>query len=191
MTKKKNDIKSKFNMFLNMNILADVLLLIFGVFLVFDPDQSAKTIGMIIGFLLVFYAATIIYTYISRNGARLYSMNIVFGTLIALLGIVLIVWPYTLFSFITTCLGLYLIVAGAIKINYAFWLKKGEEETWIITLVTGLMLVIVSCILMFSNFITLTLIQILGVFLICSTVLNLMDTVLFKKRSKEIVKIFW
>lgn len=188
---KKNSIKNKFNMFLNINILADVFLALFGIFLLFDPETTNKVIGSIVGCLLIFYAATLIYTYISRNGAKLYSLNIIFGVLIALLGIVLIVYPYSVMSFITTCIGLFLIVNGASKINYALWLRKGQEETWVITLATGILLIAISLVFMFTDFVALALTQVLGIFLLCAAAINLMDAILFRKRSKEIVKIFW
>ncbi len=191
MFRRKNDVSGKFNMFLNLGLLADAVLAIFGVFLLFMPNVTNKVAGTVIGVLLMFHAASMIYTYVSRDGAKLYSFNLIFGSLIALIGLILIVSPYTLMSFVTNCIGFFLIVTGASKINYAFWLRKGEEETWLITLTTGVLLIVISLIFMLNTFIVLALTQILGIFLICSSLINIMESVLFKKRSKEIVKIFW
>lgn len=188
---KKTDILNRFNSMLSINIFADIVIIVLGIFLFFEPSLTNKIIGSLIGGALIIYAASMIYSYISRDGAKLYSLNIIFGTVIALIGLLLIVYPYTVIDFIKIALGIYIMITGATKINYAMWLKKGKEESWLITLLTGLLLIGVSLIFMFSSFITITITRVIGIFLICSSVLNIMDVMLFKKRSKEIVKIFW
>ena len=94
-------------------------------------------------------------------------------------------------SFVTVCLGLFVIVNGATKINYGVWLKKGNEDSWLVTLVTGIFLVVLGIMLVFNPFSALTLTQLSGAFLMIVGVLNVSDTILFKKRSKEIMDIFW
>ena len=94
-------------------------------------------------------------------------------------------------NFVTVCLGLFIIVNGISKINYGMWLKRGNEESWLVTLVTGAFLVTIGIMLVFNPFTALTLTQIAGAFLIITGVLNLSDTILFKNRAKQIMEIFW
>lgn len=188
---KKKEKNGIFNKLILINIVIDVIIIIFGCFLLFKPSISNKIIGILCGILLLCWAGSLIFSYIKRDGAKLYSLNIVFGSLIGVLGLVLILYPYTVITFVQVCIGLFLLVNGATKINYGLWLKKGNEETWIITLITGLFMIVISLLLMFTNIVAYSITQLIGIFLIISSILNLSDAILFKKRSKEIVKIFW
>ncbi|MFI3261015.1 MAG: DUF308 domain-containing protein [bacterium] len=193
MARKSNDVNKIFDKMLMINICTDVLLLLFGIFLLTKPDVSYKIMGAITGLFLLVWAGSMIYSYITRDGAKLYSLNLIFGSLIGLLGLVLIVFPYSLIEFVSNCIGLYLLINGASKINYGLWLRKGKEETWLITITTGGLLIFLSLLIIFffDNFLVLAIPQVIGMFIIMSTALNIMETVLLKKRSKEIVKIFW
>ncbi len=132
-----------------------------------------------------------IYKYFHREGAKLYNLNLVFGVIYAVLGVVIILVPSSVVEFITICLGIYMIVNGASKVNYALWLKRGNEDSWLITLATGILVAIVGVLVIFNPFASLTLTKLAGAFLIITGILDFMDTILFKNRSKEIMEIFW
>lgn len=185
----KKGINAKFNMFLNINLVGDALLALFGIILLF-ADVEYSLIGLIGGLLFAYYAAVLIYTFISRNGAKLYFLNVGFGAIMAIIALVMIAGSATS-DFLMNTIGVFFIVNGASKINYALWLKRGEEETWIITIATGAMLVVISLIFMLSEFYNIDSVVLVGIFLLCGSAINLMNVILFKQRSKEIVNIFW
>lgn len=187
----KNSISSRFNRMLLYSMITAVITGIFGLILLFMPDLTNKVVGILVGIIFLVSGVNAIYKYFHRDGAKLYSLNIIFGVLYAVLGVVIIVYPFSVMTFVTICLGLYLIVSGAVKANYAFWLKRGNEDTWLITLASGIMLVIFGILVMFNPFISLKLTQLAGVFLLIVSVLDLTDTILFKKRANEIMNIFW
>ncbi len=187
----KNSISSRFNRMLLYSMITAVITGIFGLILLFMPDLTNKVVGILVGIIFLVSGVNAIYKYFHRDGAKLYSLNIIFGVLYAVLGVVIIVYPFSVMTFVTICLGLYLIVSGAVKANYAFWLKRGNEDTWLITLASGIMLVIFGILVMFNPFISLKLTQLAGAFLLIVSVLDLTDTILFKKRANEIMNIFW
>ena len=180
-----------FNQLLNMNLAVEVIMIILGFVMFFNPAMSNKAIGIVVGVILLLSASSLIYNYISRDGAKIYSLNLIFGLLVGLLGLVLIVYPYSLIDFVINCIGIYMIINGAVKINHGLWLRKGKEESWLIVVSSGILLIFISLVFIFSTFVSLTITRVIGIFLIISGALSLMDTILFKKRSKEIVKIFW
>lgn len=187
----RKSIDNKFNKMLWYSIITSVVTLILGIVLLFLPEATNKAVGIMVGVIFVLSGINAIYKYFHRDGAKLYSLNIVFGIIFSLLGVVIILYPFSVMSFVTICLGLYLVVSGAMKVNYAFWLKKGNEESWLITLVTGILLIIFGIMVMFNPFVSLTLTKLVGIFLIIVAILDITDAVLFKKRSKEIMDIFW
>ena len=187
----KNSIENVYNKMIIYSLITAILSIIVGLVLVFLPAVSNKVVGIIIGVIFLIFGINAIYKYFHRDGAKIYSLNIVFGVLYSILGVVIILYPYSVMSFVTVCLGLFVIINGATKINYGIWLKRGSEDSWLVTLVTGIFLVVLGIMLVFNPFSALTLTQISGAFLMIVGVLNVSDTILFKKRSKEIMDIFW
>lgn len=187
----KNSIENVYNRMIIYSLITAIASILVGLVLVFLPAISNKVVGIIVGVVFLAFGINAVYKYFHRDGAKIYSLNIVFGVLYSILGVVIILYPYSVMSFVTVCLGLFVIVNGATKINYGVWLKKGNEDSWLVTLVTGIFLVVLGIMLVFNPFSALTLTQLSGAFLMIVGVLNVSDTILFKKRSKEIMDIFW
>ena len=187
----KNSISNKFNKMLMYSIITSVITSIIGLILIFMPEATNKVVGILVGIIFLLSGINSIYKYFHRDGAKLYSLNIMFGILYSILGVVIILYPFSVMSFVTICLGIYLLVNGATKVNYSFWLKKGNEASWSITLATGALLIIFGILVMFNPFVGLTLTKLAGSFLLVVAVLDITDTILFKKRAQEIMDIFW
>ena len=187
----KKSIENVYNSMIIYSILTSILSIIIGLVLMFLPAVSNKVVGIIVGIVFLAFGINSVYKYFHRDGAKIYSLNLIFGVLYSILGIVIIIYPFSVMNFVTVCLGLFIIVNGISKINYGMWLKRGNEESWLVTLVTGAFLVTIGIMLVFNPFTALTLTQIAGAFLIITGVLNLSDTILFKNRAKQIMEIFW
>lgn len=187
----KKSIENVYNRMIIYSILTSILSIIIGLVLIFLPVVSNKVVGIIVGIVFLAFGINSVYKYFHRDGAKIYSLNLIFGVLYSILGIVIIIYPFSVMNFVTVCLGLFIIVNGISKINYGMWLKRGNEESWLVTLVTGAFLVTIGIMLVFNPFTALTLTQIAGAFLIITGVLNLSDTILFKNRAKQIMEIFW
>ena len=187
----KNSIENVYNRMIIYSLLTAILAILVGLTLIFLPSVSNKIVGIIMGVVILIFGINAVYKYFHRDGAKIYSLNIVFGVLYSILGVVIILYPFSVMEFVTVCLGIFIIINGATKINYGVWLKKGNEDSWLVTLVTGIFLVIIGIMLVFNPFASLTLTQLCGAFLIIVGILNVSDTVLFKKRAKEIMEIFW
>ena len=187
----KKSIENVYNRMIIYSILTSILSIIIGLVLIFLPAVSNKVVGVIVGIVFLAFGINSVYNYFHRDGAKIYSLNLIFGVLYSILGIVIIIYPFSVMNFVTVCLGLFIIVNGISKINYGMWLKRGNEESWLVTLVTGAFLVTIGIMLVFNPFTALTLTQIAGAFLIITGVLNLSDTILFKNRAKQIMEIFW
>ncbi len=187
----KNSIENMYKRMIMYSIITALLTVIVGIVLLLVPELSGKVLGVIVGIIFLIEGLNSIYKYFNRDGAKLYNMNLVFGVIYALLGVVIILAPSSVVEFITICLGIFMIVNGASKVNYALWLKRGGEDSWLVTLATGILIAVVGVLVIFNPFASLTLTKLAGVFLIITGVLDFTDTILFKNRSKEIMEIFW
>ena len=184
-------IGERFSKMLSYSIITSIVIALIGVVLLFMPRLSNKLIGVILGTLFLLYGITTIYKYITRNGAKLYSLNLVYGIIISLIGVIIILAPFSVTSFLTICLGLHLIVMGLNKITYGVWFKIGNHSSWLITLVIGIMLIIFGILVLANPFASLTITKLVGSFLILASILDITDLILLKNKSDEITKIFW
>lgn len=184
-------LSDRFNKFILLSMITTIIIALVGTVLIFLPEISNKLIGLICGALFILSGINTIYKYISRNGAKLYSLNLLFGIMSLLIGAVIILVPFSATTFLTICLGLYLIIIGANKITYGVWFKIGDDASWLITFVIGIMLVIFGILVLSNPFASLTITQLVGAFLVLSSILDMTDLVLLKNRADEITKIFW
>lgn len=184
-------ISDRFNKFMTLSIICSVIIALIGGVLLFLPELSNKLIGIISGVLFILSGINTIYKYFCRNGAKLYSLNLLYGIIILLIGVIIILVPFSVTTFLTIWLGLYLIIFGVNKITYGVWFKIGNDSSWLITFVIGIMLTIFGILVLANPFSSLTVTQVVGSFLILSSILDLTDLVLLKKRANEITKIFW
>lgn len=184
-------VERRFNKMINANVIVSLIMLFVGIILLLNPDFSNKFIGILVGVTFIFSGVNMIYDFVKRDGAKLYSFNIMFGIMAVLLGILLIVYPYSLMKFVTICLGIYFIVYGALKINYSVWFKIGGEDSWVLNLVMGILIIVFGILIMTNPFASLTVTQLIGIFLIIMAILEVTDSILFKKRANDIMKIFW
>ena len=187
----KNSIENVYNRMIIYSLITSILSIIVGLVLIFLPTVSNKVVGIIVGVIILIFGINAVYKYFHRDGAKIYSLNIVFGVLYSILGVVIILYPFSVMEFVTVCLGLFIIINGATKVNYGLWLKRGNEDSWLVTFVTGIFLVVLGIMVVFNPFSAFTVTQISGAFLIIVGILNVSDTILFKKRAKEIMEIFW
>lgn len=187
----KNSVENMYNRMIAYSVLTSLVTAVMGVVLLFLPSLTNKVVGIITGIIFLLSGLNSIYKYFHREGAKIYSLNLVFGVLYILLGGIIIVYPFSVVDFITICLGIYMIINGLSKMNYAVWLKKGEEDSWLVTLVSGILIAVIGILVVFNPFASLTITKLAGAFLIITGVIDLTDTILFKKRSKEIMDIFW
>ena len=187
----KNSPENRFKRMINYSLILGVLTLLFGILILCMPKATNKVVGVVTGIVFLLSGIMSIYKYFKRDGAKLYALNLIYGILYSILGIVIMVYPFSVMTFVTVCLGIYLVITGALKLNYAFWLKKGSEESWPIILATGILLIIIGILVMFNPFLQLTVTKLVGIFLILEAVLDITSIILFKRRAKEIKNIFW
>lgn len=181
----------RFRKLMTTSLASSILLLIVGLVMFFIPGLTNKIIGIVIGVMMLVSGSNMVYKYMKRDGAKLYSFNMIFGIILFALGLIVTLVPFSVSSFVTVCLGLYLIVIGANKITYGVWFKIGNDPSWLITVVIGGMLILFGILVIVNPFSMLTITKLVGVFFIISSILDITDTILLRKRRDEITKIFW
>lgn len=185
-------VSDRFKRNLAASIVNGLIMIVVGLFIYLFPDLTKRIISGIIGGLLVLTSVFLISKYINRKGAKLYSYNLLFGLIFLCLGTIMIIFPNLVFNNLVIFLGLYLILLGAVKISYGIWFKVGSDDSWLITFTVGIILILFGLILISNPFETiLTITQVIGLFLILTGVIEVVNNILVYKKTKDITKIFW
>ncbi|MBR4231159.1 MAG: DUF308 domain-containing protein [Bacilli bacterium] len=176
---------------LNFSIFLELLILIAGCSMLFIKNLDIKTVGYICGGICFVYCINVLFKFLKKDGAKLYRFNWLFALIHLALGLLIILVPYTVNSFVVVIFGVYLIAIGSNKVNYAVWFKIADDSSWFLTMFIGIMLVVFGFLIIINPFANLTLIQLISYFIILASVLDLTDTIMIKRRAERIIKLFW
>lgn len=118
----------------NGYIAVSVLLAALGVLLVAKPTFSVNAIGVICGILLSVFGIIKLVGYFSNDPYRLaFQYDMPFGIMLIVLGIIMLVNPGKLVSFICIVLGLWVLISSLFNIQTSLEAKKfGISQWWIV-----------------------------------------------------------
>lgn len=161
------------------NLSKTLILGLVGLVLLLIPGTLNKIIGILIGaaLLIVGVLAIIKYTKEKEEGSNL---NLVSGILYSVLGVIIIIYPYSIINLVTICLGVYLVINGLLKLKLAFNLKNVTDK-WIGTLIMSIITVILGILLIFNPFAGITITKLAGAFLVVVAIFDLIDTYIIEK----------
>lgn len=172
----KNNLKS--------SVLTSLLLVVLGILLVFESELTIKTISYVIGAVLVAAGTFALIRYINNNkkGFETSELDILYGIVTIVLGILVIANPHAIASIIPIVLGIAIIISSAVKIQYAFDLKNSENDLWKTTMVIAVVGTICGIVLLFNPFEGAVMImKIVGIFILIYAILDLISTYIIKR----------
>ncbi len=181
-----------FNKLLNISFLMIALDIIVGGLFVFYTDIATSVATVVAGCLVLVHGifALIDYFYVGMF-FKFLMYKFIPGIALILLGIVMIINPIDFISFLGIGVGIWLLVVGVESLSYAIRLWKFKEEIASLILFIGFCAVIMGILSMinpFSRFMLLP--KLIGMFVIANGLLNIVQLMLFKKRSKNIIELF-
>ncbi len=115
-------------------IIISAAFCILGIFLIAIPEFSVSFFGILCGALLIVFGCVRLLGYFSRDLYRLaFQYDLVFGILFLVLGVLLLLYPKSLLSFLSLALGVFILSDGLFKIRIAVEAKQfGIREWWLI-----------------------------------------------------------
>lgn len=174
---------------LKSTIVNSILLLIFGILLIVQSEATILTISYILGGILVAIGAIAILKFVRKiddieNSGN--GLNIVYGIVCVIMGILVIRNPQTIASIIPFIIGIIIIINSATKLQYSLELKRQENDLWTSTLILSIVMTICGVTLIFNPFkgaVFLT--RIVGVFILIYSILDLISTMVIKNSFKK------
>lgn len=115
-------------------IAVSILLAVLGIVLIAWPTFSVNALGVICGILLILFGGVKLVGYFSKDLYRLaFQYDMPFGILLIILGIIMLIHPGNLASFICVVFGLSVLISSLFNIQTALGAKKfGINQWWLI-----------------------------------------------------------
>lgn len=115
-------------------IAVSILLAVLGIVLIAWPTFSVNALGVICGILLILFGGVKLVGYFSKDLYRLaFQYDMPFGILLIILGIIMLIHPGNLASFICVVFGLSVLISSLFNIQTALDAKKfGVNQWWLI-----------------------------------------------------------
>lgn len=174
--------------FFKSSIISSVVLMILGVLLMLQSEATIITISYIIGTLLIALGALAIIKFIRNTSSEIRNdLDIVYGTVTIILGVIVIYNPEAIASIIPIIIGIGIVISSATKLQYAFELKANDNRQWKLSMIISIISAICGVVLICNPFKgAVVIMQIIGAFIIAYSILDIISTITIKKNVEAI-----
>lgn len=175
------------NKLLKSSIWSSIALAVLGLLLIFYSELTIISISYVIGGILIAIGVIALIKYISNINKDIKNeIDIVYGIVTIILGIIVISNPKAIASIIPFVLGVLIVINSTAKIDYSFKLKKNKNKLWVSTLIVALVALVCGVLLIFNPFTGAEFItKIIGVILLIYAILDIVSTIRISKVLKE------
>lgn len=139
--------------FFRSSIISSLILMALGLLLIFQSEATILMISYVIGGILIAIGVIAIIQFIQNVGKEQKNeLDIVYGVVCIILGIIVIKNPEAIASIIPVILGISIILSSATKLQYAIELRANQNRLWKTTLILSLISTLCGIVLLFNPF---------------------------------------
>lgn len=169
------------------SICTSILLLLFGIMLLFKSDGTIVAISYMLGGALIVLGIIALIKYISKGSENSNSLNVIYGTITTIFGILIILNPTAIATIIPFVIGIGILINSSIKLVYAMELKNKEDNIWKSTTIMNAIGALCGILILFNPFKTSVLIfKIIGIIIIIYATMDLVSSYQLKKDINNI-----
>lgn len=156
-------------------IIISIALCILGIILIIVPEFSTSILGILCGIILTLFGVIKLIGFFSKDLYRLaFQYDLALGIMMIIIGIIMLVHPGSLMTFICITLGISFLADGMFKIQIALDSKLFGIQRWWLILICAILTGICGSILIFRpSESSSVLAVILGISLLAEGFLNL------------------
>ena len=180
--------KTLMNKIFKSSILGALALVVLGILLIFESEATIVTISYVIGGILVAIGVLALlkfYKEVKENDDT--GMDLVYGIISIILGIVVISNPKAVASIIPIIMGLLIILNSGTKLQYSIELKKNNNNLWKSTMILSLISTLCGVLLIFNPFKGAAfLTRLIGFLILLYAILDIISTKAIKNTVKKI-----
>ena len=161
------------------SFVASILLIIFAIVLLINPDNFIPTAINVFGYVAIFLGILNLVFYLRLpKENRIYSKNLSTSILLILFGIIAFIETSILQEMITIILGGYLIFRNAFRIELAFMLQDKVKGIWVSCLIISAINLILGFLIVINPFTTISINWYLGIMVMISEGLLILENIL-------------
>ena len=170
------------------SILTSLSLFILGVLLLVASEATIISISYIIGSIFVLLGVFGIIRYIRTfNSSDRNELDLIYGIVTVMLGLLVISNPKAIAGIIPFILGIIIIISSAAKLHYAFQLKSDQNDLWKSTLIISILTTICGIILLFNPFAGAVVItKLVGSIIVVYSVLDIISSITIRNNVVKI-----
>ena len=184
-------IKIGFNKILIGSIILNILFLLFGLIVYSNPRVSLELLGIFLGVYFIVFGLYAIFEFIARDNNPLYGLNILWGILAVIVGLLAIINPFGISTILTFTLGIYLIIVSISKIIDSFKLRKYKYDGWSLILVISIILLIFGIFIIINPIISaMEITEVAGIFIILASILEICNAIMLYSKAKDVLELF-
>ena len=189
----KKEINKNLNLITIGAIILDVLFIALGIFLVINPELSIRVSGVLIGLILIISGIYSVIKYVlNMDAAFLFTIELIYGVISILAGILVVSNPTGFTNFLTIIVGIWLLISSGFKLSIALQFRNNKEETWILNMVIAILTMFIAILLMVNPFSgSMVISTYAGIMLVVYAGMDIVEQLLFRKRADSIEKIFF
>ena len=169
--------------FFKSSIISSLALVALGILLIIESEATIITISYVIGgFLIALGVIAILKYFHSASRIDDSKLDIIYGVVCVILGVIIITNPQAIASIIPFIIGFIIIVNSATKLQYSLELKKEGNDLWVSTLIVSVIMTLCGVVLIFNPFKGAVFItRMVGIFILIYAVLDIVSTLIIKK----------
>ncbi len=181
------------NKTITVSILSAIVYIIFGIIMIINPHTAIEVVSISLGVIMGVVGIVSIIKFLFDKSKYNFTGFGFAGGIISLILAFLLLFKYKeLLTIIPLILGIVIIINGASKTEYILTLKRQIGSNWNLMFVLTIVEIILGIILIFNPFeTTLTITQIIGVFVIIYSIVDIIECVMLKgeiKKAKDIME---
>lgn len=167
------------------SMVSSIVMFILGMFLLVRPDFIINIVSTIIGVVILVPGIISLIDYFKTKN----TANLVIGVIAGILGIVFIFNSKLVSSILPFVLGVYFIISGISKLQYAFELRKNNVVNYMPSIITAALILLCGILMIINPFGgALAITKVVGIFMIIYSLLELYSVVVTGREVKNTFK---
>lgn len=149
-------------------VVSSALCVILGLVLVFRPGLSMRIVCTAVGVVLIVSGIMRMIAYFTARDGSLYSQaNLIFGIVLAVVGVWIVMKPDKVMAIIPIIVGIVIAIHGLHNLQQAAELWRDKYDRWWVALILGVLTVGFGVLLVYRPFAAIdTVVMMIGFFLI-------------------------
>lgn len=180
--------KNFMSKFFKSSLISSIGLTILGALLFFQSEFTIVSISYIIGGILIAIGVLAVLKFVNNmNNNTKNELDIVYGVVTVILGIIVISNPKAVASIIPFVIGFIIIISSATKLQYSLELKRDNNNLWKATMTMAIITMLCGILLIFNpfkgaEFIT----KVIGALIFVYAILDIISTITIKSTVDQI-----